>query len=192
MSYCTTDDVKAYLGIASDADDALITVAAAAVRIAINNYTRRIFDADSDSVRYFCSNSELVYGRSLHLGRDGELAEAPASVVIDGTDVTAYVNVYGTLPYRKLFLSSDCPTHWRDYGESDPEEAIAITGKWGYSTEPPDAIKQAAVIWSAFLYQIKDVNPGGVLAQSTDEQRNVAQDNPVHAIALLNPYRRLL
>jgi hypothetical protein len=118
------------------------------------------------------------------------LAAAPTTVEVGGVDVTDAVKVYGTAPYWQLVLSGVSGYSWRDSSDEDPEDAIAITGKWGYSTTPPDDVKQAAIIWSAHLYQIKDAAPDGSIALSTREQQQRVVAIPENVQALLNPYRR--
>lgn len=189
MAYCTLDDVKEYLSITETTDDALIEQSILAAKAAIDRYCGTIFDVSTDSTQHYDCRSSLISGRSLHLGRE-ILAAAPTTVEVGGVDVTDAVKVYGTAPYWQLVLSGVSGYSWRDSSDEDPEDAIAITGKWGYSTTPPDDVKQAAIIWSAHLYQIKDAAPDGSIALSTREQQQRVVAIPENVQALLNPYRR--
>lgn len=190
MAYTTLEDVKAYLGITETTDDAIIESSIAAAKLAIDNYCSTSFDVSDDTTRLFDCRSDLIAGRSLHLDRH-TLAEAPVSVTIDGVNVTDAVKVYGDAPYHELILSGSSGYSWRGmYGSSDPEDAISITGKWGYSTTPPSDVVRAAVIWSSHLYQIKDAAPDGTLSLSTVEEQQRVVAIPVNARELLSPYRR--
>lgn len=188
MAYCTSSDIKAYLGITETADDALIEQSILAAKKAIDQYCNTSFDVATDTTRYYDSTSDLISGRSLHLNRH-TLASPPTTVVVGGVDVTTAVKTYGNAPYWELVLSGTSGYSWRDAGDGDPEDAIAITGKWGYSTTPPEDVKQAAIIWSAHFYQIKDAAPDGTLALSTQEQQQRISAIPSNVVTLLASYR---
>lgn len=187
MAYCTLADIKSYLSISETTDDALIEQAILAAKNAIDNSCRGIaFDVTVDSTRYFSSDSNLICGRALHLGR--EMLAAPATTVtVGGTDVTSAVKVYGMPPYWQLVLSGTSGYSWYDHGTLDPEDAISITGKWGYSSTPPAAVKQAAIIWAAHFYQIKDAAPDGNIALNTLGTQQPVQSMPSNVVTLLTP-----
>jgi hypothetical protein len=188
MTYCTLADVREYLGISDDhtSDDALISQCILAAKQAVDRYTNRVFDASANSTLMYDGNSDLIRGRTLMLGRY-TLASEPTEVLIAETDVTSYVSVANDAPFDMLYIQSSSPKTWSSYDE-DPWASISITGKWGYSTTPPDDVVQAAIIWSAWLYQIKDLNPSGVLSQLSGEQQTRASEIPDRAAMMLYPY----
>jgi hypothetical protein len=189
MSYCDIDEVKRYLGITEDSDDALIEQSILAAKTAIDAYCGLAFDVSDDSTKYFSSRDDGIWGAYLHLGRN-RLAATPTSVSIAGTDVTSdIIPMPNERPITQLYLMSNAPQTWRDSGD-DPAISISITGKWGYSTVAPTDIKQAAVIWAAFLYQQKDAFIDGTVASSSDERRTVIPGVPRGAIHLVAPYKR--
>jgi hypothetical protein len=189
MSYCDIDDVKRYLGITEDSDDALIEQSVLAAKAAIDAYCSTVFDVSTDTTKYFSSRDDGIWGAYLHLGRN-RLASSPASVVIAGTDVTDdIIPMPNERPITQLYLMSNAPQTWRDSGD-DPAISISITGKWGYSTTAPTDIKQAAIIWASFLYQQKDAFIDGTVASSSEERRNVIPGVPRGALHLLAPYKR--
>lgn len=189
MAYCTLDDVKTYLGITETTDDALIETCITAAKAAIDNYCSTAFDVDTDTTRCYNNQSHLIEGRGLHLDRY-TLATAPTMVKLNGVDVTSSVKTY-EVPIYRLVLSGASGLSWRDCSSDyDPEDAIEITGKWGYSVTPPQPIVQACIIWASHLYQIKDAAPDGTLSLSTVEQQQRVVAIPHNAQALLEPYRR--
>jgi hypothetical protein len=189
MSYCDIEDIKRYLGITEDSDDALIEQSILAAKTAIDAYCDTVFDTTEDIPRYFSSRDDGIWGAYLHLGRN-RLAATPTSVSIAGTDVTSdIIPMPNERPITQLYLMSNAPQTWRDSGD-DPAISISITGKWGYSTTAPTDIKQAAVIWASFLYQQKDAFIDGTVASSSEERRNVIPGVPRGAIHLLAPYKR--
>jgi hypothetical protein len=189
MSYCTLEDIKLYLGITEDSDDALIEQSILAAKTAIDSYCSTVFDVSDDSTKYFSSHDDGIFGAYLHLGRN-RLAASPASVVIAGTDVTSdIIPIPNERPVTQLYLMSTSSKSWRDSGD-DPAISIAINGKWGYSTTAPPDIKQAAIIWASFLYQQKDAFIDGTVASSSEERRTVIPGVPRGALHLLAPYKR--
>jgi hypothetical protein len=189
MSYCTLEDIKLYLNITEDSDDALIEQSILAAKAAIDAYCDTVFDVSTDTTKYFSSRGVFIFGAYLHLGRN-RLAASPTSVVIAGTDVTDdIIPMPNERPITQLYLMSNASKTWRDSGD-DPEISIAITGKWGYSTTAPTDIKQAAIIWASFLYQQKDAFIDGTVASSSEERRTVIPGVPRGALHLLAPYKR--
>jgi len=191
MAYCTLADVKAYLGITETTDDALIENAIVTAKQAIDHYTHKVFDVTVDTTKYFSSNTDSISGRSLLLGRH-LLATAPTKVSVGGLDVTSAIKVYGDAPYWSLILSGASGFSWRDSGDVDPEEAIEILGKWGYSTVAPSDVQGAAVIWASHLYQIKDASPDGTLTMNSQEHQQRIVKIPANVQVLLIPYKGVL
>jgi hypothetical protein len=199
MALCSLSDVKTYLGISQSGDDALLQNCIDTARRAIISYCGgRIFDAGpvgeeepAVETRYFNSGTVQISGRSLLIDYH-ELAAAPTAVLLDGTiDLTPHVKVYGNPPYSELILRGDCGYSWRGGGDVDAEDAIEITGLWGYSLSPPTDVKQAAVIWAAHLYQLKDAAPDGTmsaLGSGSDDLHSFVRNIPSNVVLLLRPY----
>lgn len=175
MSLCTVDEVALYLGLDSSDDLALLESLVSAAQGMIERHTGRRFDVETATARYLHATRD-VFGRSLWLG--AELAAAPTSVV-NGNGVTVTSNQYvleprNDAPYYALTLLGSSGVTWTY--TTDPEGAIAVTGKWGYSTTPPAEVKHACVRLAAFLYRQRDnsgdsdraiVTPGGTVKPLT-------------------------
>lgn len=190
MSYCTPDELTAYLGLTESGDNWLLEQLIAAAGKMIERQTGRVFAVEADGERRFNPIVDCR-GRTLFLTHD--LADAPTSVV-NGDGATLAVTDYVTEPRTerpvyalRLLASSGVTWTWG----ADPEDAIRVTGKWGYSVAPPEDIRHACIRLAAFLYRQRD-NAG-------DSDRTiVTQAGLVKPLAMpsdialiLAPYRRL-
>jgi hypothetical protein len=193
MSYCTLAELKKYLSISSDSEDDLLTASLNAATQQITTVTGRCFGVDTETTEYVRSTCDNISpnGRVLYLFIDRkELASAPTKVMVAGTDVTSAIKYYGNPPYDQLVLSKASGYRFDTISdEVDEYENIAITGLFGYSTSIPDDIKQAALIWSAYLYQLKDMQPDDKI-YSTDTSSEQLVSYPSKAIALIEAYRK--
>lgn len=157
MAYCTPGEVMDYLGIESSSDNLLITDLIDAAQDAIDNHTRRTFEAPADTVRYADALGDHIRNLYLFLDGIGELCAITSIVNGDGLAVATgqYITEpRNTTPYTAIKLRGDAGKFWT-YG-TYWEDAITITGRWAYSITPPAAITQACVGLAAFYYRQKD------------------------------------
>lgn len=194
MAYCTIADLKAYLRISSDAEDALLTTVVSAAESTVSDYTNRTFGVDTETTTYLPVSMDNVSdnGRVLYLDHHYiELVEIPTSVFVSGTDVTSAVKVYGDAPITQLILSKASGYRFdgRYDRDTEPEEQVAITGLFGYSAEVPDEIKQATLMIAAHLYQAKDREMDGKV-NVLDREGKASPPLPDVALAILEPYRK--
>lgn len=187
MAYVTAALVRAYLGTTSSGDDTLITALGARAQAAIDTYCHRTFEADTNTTRYFDAVGPHIAGPVLYLDRD--LCAVNTVTNGDGTAVTAYVTEpRNDTPYYALRLKSTAGVTWTY--STDWERAIAISGKWAYSTSAPADIVQAATRLAAFYYRQKDAALQDVTAiEAGVVVRPVAI--PADVLALLGPYKRI-
>lgn len=186
MEYCSLAELKNHLDITEDTDDALLTSAIAAAQEAVNNYCGVAFGVETNTTEYFnyslsCTND----AKYLILARK-RLAEID-TVLVGTNNVTGMVLTKGN-PIHTIVLPRSSGYSFASIGEVDVEEGVAITGKWGYSTDVPAAVKQATILWAAFLYQMKDASPDGTIATSTDGTTLQTGGKPITALAILAPY----
>ena len=90
-------------------------------------------------------------------------------------------------PYYGIKISATSNNSW-EY-TNDPENGIKITGRWGYSIDPPDDIQQATLRLASFYYRQKD-QP---LFDVTTVEAGVTispQGMPIDVKVLLSKYRR--
>jgi hypothetical protein len=155
MAYTTVSDVKLYLGITEDGDDALIKLLIDAAQKAIDGYCHRTFEATADSTRYFDYSSEFVDGAWLIL--NDEICSITTVTNGDNVEVTsAQYTTWprNTTPYTRLRILSNSGKYWTYTDEW--MDAISIAGRWAYSTAADDNIKQACTRLASFYYRQKD------------------------------------
>jgi hypothetical protein len=156
MAYCTLADLRIYVNKETDdtADDTLLEDYADRATAIVGRMTGRTFAADADSTQRFDAVRD-VEGRLLLVRQD--LCSITSVVNGDGNTVpsTAYVTEprRGT-PYYGIRLLGSAGYTWTY--TTDPEDAIAVTGKWGYSTTPPDDVVQATVRLAIYLFRQRD------------------------------------
>lgn len=189
MSYATTADVKAYLGISGSGDDVLLADLTQAAAALIDTYTGRTFAVTSDTTRYIDAIGDHVRGYLLYL--DEDLCQITSVVNGDGTTVTTsqYTTVpRNDTPYRALRLLGSAGLSWTY--STDWEGAIAITGRWGFSIQPPYDIQRACLRLAAFYYRQKDAQ----LADVTAIEAGVVIQTPAmpaEVEGVIKAYRRL-
>jgi len=155
MAYTTLADVKSYLGIptATTADDTLITALIGRAQAIIDRYCDRTFEASADTTRYFTVGVDTD-GGTVYL--DNDLAAITSVTNGDGTTVLATQYVTLGTPFDAIKLLGSAGLFWTLTDDGDAENAIAIVGKWAYSTTAPADVVAACVRLSAYLYRQKD------------------------------------
>lgn len=155
MAYASIADVRAYLNVTSSAEDVLLGAMCARAQAIVDNYTRRTFEADTDTVVRF---NPLVDadGRTLWF-TDRDLAALTTVVNGDGVTIPATAYVFEPSlgpPWFGVTLKFYSGYTWQ--AASDPEDSIALTGRWAFSTTAPADITQATVRLAAWLYRQRD------------------------------------
>lgn len=193
MAYVSVSQVKGWLDLNTSADDALLGDLVGRAQGIIERYTSRVFEVTEDSTKYFDAVEDVEdegAGRVLYLGYS-DLCAITSITNGDGSAVTAYVpQPARTTPYYAIKLKESADS-WTYNG--DPENAIAIVGRWGYSITPPDDIMQATIRLAAWMYRQRDtgadadmtsITAQGVVVQPSAMPRDVMQ--------MLNPYRKVV
>jgi len=195
MSYINVADLKLYRGIDESADDGLLATLIAAAQKAIENYTRRVFEAAADGTRTF-DVATMVTGRTLYLDKDLCAITTITNNADGGVGNTEVLTTshYTTLPrndtpYYAIRLLDSTGKYWRY--TSNSENGVTILGKWAYSTTPPDDIKQACRRLAGYLYQLKDSQVYDMTADIGTGQLIIPKGIPADVKMILDPYRRL-
>lgn len=160
MAYITLADLKRDLGIPADNtdSDAQLTDFLERAQAMIDKECRRKFEADSNTTRYFHA---VEHVRGLELWLDRDLAAIDSITNGDGTEIAS--NQYTVVPINAIAdgkpieairLKRSAGVRWTY--KDDPEEAIAISGKWAYSETAPHDIQQAVFRLAHYLFQQKD------------------------------------
>lgn len=154
MAYTTAALLKTYLGISETTDDTLLGTLITAAQAMIDAHCRQTFEASADTTRYFDPTTQ-VQGRTLFL----DMPLCAITSVTNGNSVVVTSGQYVTeprngTPWHRLTLKSDNAVAWTY--TSAPENAIAIVGKWAYSTTAPADIAQTTIRLAAYLYRQRD------------------------------------
>ncbi len=158
MAYCTTPEVKTYLGITGTSDDALIEALIARAQKMIEGTCRRVFEASGNTVRKFDAVAD-VEDAVLHL--DGDLCSIASITNGDGTIILPadYVTEpRNATPYHAIRLLESSGRTWTYL--ADPENAIEVNGQWAFSATVPESVKQLCIEVAAALYRQR-ANPAG-------------------------------
>jgi len=165
MAYAATSDVKDSLGIPAcdNTDDTLIADYITAAQAIIETECRRVFEVsagtcdDDYSTRHFSMYEDVDENGWLMLDRD--LAVLRTIDTGDGTEYDSADGVWLTdprddAPIHAIKLRADSSLYWTY--TTEPDDDIAIEGKWAYSETPPTDIKHATTRLATWLYRQKD------------------------------------
>lgn len=200
--YITLNDLKGYKGIPIEAmkDDALLLkkIRDAQAFIESPAGSNRRFEA-TEETRYFHADNDRR-GRDLII-EDQDLWEITEIIngdgeIIDERQYKLYPKggrAIGKIRLRQMIRDNDevYPTTWKRDEDDEPEDAISVSGSWGFTKEPPDNIKFACKRLAAWLYDQKDtssepqnpiVTSSGVIIMPSAVPKDI--------MAILRPYRR--
>lgn len=184
--YATLADLTAYLGIdTSTADDGLLSQFLTRAQAAVDGICHRTFEASADSTRHYDYRSVDDY--TLYL--DADLCAITS--VVNGDGITIGAASYTTeprnmTPFYALRLREVVGLAW-DGWNSD----IAVTGRFGYSTQAPADVAHATVRLAAWMYRQKD-NTGSDAPMIAGDVTILPARIPSDVEALLAPYMRRL
>ncbi len=153
--YISVARLKQELDLDSLADDLLLARKIREAQTIIEQATRRVWKATSDTTVKFDAAWD-VEGRTLwfpHL----DLCAITTVVNGDGSVIASdkYVTEpRGETPYYGLTLKGSSGLGWTY--TTDPEDAISITGRWAFSVMPPGDIVDATVRLAGWLYRQRD------------------------------------
>ncbi len=154
-AYCSVADVKTQRSITSTTDDGLISEMIDAVEATIDRISQWIsFAATADATKHIDCDEKHVEGAKLWL--DYPLCQITSVTNGDSVAVAAasYVTLPESSPYYALKLKASTGLSWTY--TTDPEQAITIVGRWGYSTTVPDVIKRLAIDATVAMYGARE------------------------------------
>lgn len=195
MAYTDYTAVKRYLNIdtVNDGDDTLLTTLIARAQAEIDRFCARTFEASTNTVRYFNALTEVDTRDYLTLYLQYDLCSINTITNGDNTTISSGYTTKpkNETPYYAIRLLPSSGLAWTY--EDDPDDAIAISGKWAYSTTAPADIVQATIELTAWMYRRRDnfvdferpqVSPDGTTFVPTAMPRSVC--------AVLEPYKKLM
>jgi len=155
MAYIVLAELKDYLGIVTGEDDALLDLSIDRAVGYIEAQTNRVFEAATATKYYSEFALDPYNSKMLHL--DDDLLTITTLTNGDSSSTTITSSDYTLLPrnstpYHQILLKTNGSSYW----QFDTDCWVSVAGTWGYSTTPPDDIKQAATVLAAYYYHQKD------------------------------------
>ena len=194
MAYATLAQIKDYLDIGADTDDVLLSALIVRAQQAIDSYTGRVFEAETET-RYFERRHVDDTGFILHMDRDlltittlnngGSSSTAIPATEYWLTDANGGRN-YGP-PYHGIRLKVDSTYSW----EFDTDYWVSVAGTWGYSATAPADIVHATLRMVSYYYAQKDAQVFDVTAIPEAGIIQVPQGIPRDVERILQPYVRM-
>lgn len=164
MTICTAEDVKQLANISNDDDDSLIDSLVTRAQTWFETRTHRVFDASTNTTRYFTASTEDNGGHiddtdPLNLILDHDLATVSGMIITNGDGVVVTSGQYtvkpkNSPPFHIIRLLPNSGIAWTY--DDDPDDAIVIAAKWGWSTTPPEDVKYAVIRLATFLFRARD------------------------------------
>jgi len=190
MGYARLGALKTYLGIDHDTsgDDVLLETLLTQASKAIDTYTRRTFEAETET-RYFEAadlddNYTLVVDRDLLTVTTLTNGDDSATVI---PDTEYWLTPRNRTPKQGIRLKADSTYQW----ENDTDYWITVAGTWGYSADPPTDIVHACIRLAAYYYAQKDAQVFDVTANPEAGVITVPQGIPRDVERILGPYCRV-
>src|SRR5512139_67933 len=188
MSYARLSELKIDLGIAYDVttDDVLLQAYLDEATTAIETYTGRTFEAETDT-RYF--EDEAIDGHTLYVDRDlltvTTLTNGDDSATVIPSTEYWLVDRNESPPYYGIRLKSDSTYTW----EFDTDCWVSVLGTWGYSATPPADVKRACKRLAMYYYAQKDAHVFDTTAVPEAGIIQVPQGIPRDVERLLEKYK---
>lgn len=157
MAYPSVNDLLRHLGLTDQNDSVLIAEyrAAAIAYIEGPDGAQRKYQVDADTTRVFDAIRDI---EGLVLELDHDLVSITTLTNGDGVAISASAYVLegpggerNSAPYRRVRLKASSGVQWRYL--TDPEGAISIVGRWGYSVSAPDRAAQWVRELTGWLYR---------------------------------------
>lgn len=153
-TYPTFQDLKLYLGINTDKNDAILVKTLKRAISTFENMCGRSFIPKAE-VRFYDANGEEVISHKRLFIRSGDLISV-SELKIDNEIVPSSEYFFtDAIPHFALSLKASSDFSFKYYSTT-PERTISITGSWGYQDEVPDDVFGAIVRLASWLYQQKD------------------------------------
>lgn len=182
--YCTSASVKQALSD-QDMSDTVLALLIPAVCSGIDKYCHRTFEPVTETRAYDLEDTRIV-----------RLRDDLVSI----TSVTTNAEQTFTAADFLLEPRSGPPYRWLKlkvgktfYYSGTTEEAISITGAWGYKATVPTEVTLAAKLWAGILYNQMDVlgfesvNGGELSAKLVP----LTDAPPAQILALISPLRHI-
>lgn len=174
--YASLDQLKRYLDVQTNDDDALLTDLLNAATAHIDAYTRRHFSPTS-------ATHVLDEQYVLQPDRRWLLLDDDLLAITSISDESGDINVSEVRP-----IPSGAPYRLLEYARWDPP--VTVVGDWGYSATPPADIVYACMRLAAYWYRAKDAQVFDVTMVSDQGALTIPRGIPADVKAVLDRYAR--
>lgn len=192
MAYTTAANVKTYLDIEAETDDALLTALITRAEKWIEDYTGRVFESTGATTRRFTvgvntDGPVLLFDEDCaSISTVTNKADASTTETVSSSEYVTMPRNYG--PYYGIKLLDSSDKDW-DY-QDDPEMGITVSGRWAYSTSPPADIVHATIRLVGYLYRQKDSQVFDTTVIPDAGVITTPAGFPADVRLILEPYRR--
>ena len=184
--YVNLQMIKRFLDIEDDDSDGILLTLIKAASNSIDKFCNRTFALNTSSVaRYFDGKASNV------LFHDDLLTLTTLKFDRDG-DGTYEETISATEPI--LYPANKTPkTYMKLRTEAFPvgNQAVEITGVWGYASAVPDDIVQACIMQVSRLYKRKDTGYAMLIASPELGQYEIYRGIDPDVKMMLMPYKKL-
>jgi hypothetical protein len=199
MAICGLSELKDYIGSTGTSYDSLFNAALAAAEREVLNYCHRStawsgFEASTGLTRYYTEQDVIslpvgaqypsAYTQTVLWLGDADLLSVDTLTNGDATAIssTSYwlePRNRGRGAYRAIRLRSGAAWSWQTDGE------IAITGTWGYSSDPDPAIVGCVKETAKYLIDLRLTQTASITAMPDLGQLTIPQGMPKHVETVL-------
>ena len=191
--YVTTTAYKTYRGITATKDDSLLASLIVRAESQIDNYCHRVFAAPTTAASHYFDAIRDVSDDRRTLYLDDDLYSITTITNNSGTDTVATTHYVpeprNVTPYRSIRLNWLADELWT--WSTSPEDAIVVTGRWGYAGTAPDDIVHATIRLANYMYSQKDASVFDVTVMPEQGVITVPQGMPRDVQIILDPYIKL-
>ena len=188
MAYITTTQAKVRLGVSSTADDATIGMLIDEAQSWFERETGRVF-AGVQETRYYNALADVDdEHQRLWLDRDLIQCTTVRMIAVSTLADSQYIlEPANYTPKYSIKIRTDSTQGW-DFDDY-PEQSIAITGTWGYSTGAPADVRLCMYELVNYLYHERETRIFDVTIVP-GQYISVPQGFPARALRTATYYRK--
>ena len=191
MRYATKEEVKAFMEITTLEKDDILDAMLSGVENFIDNHTQRSFVAGSAAeVRYFAVTDG---GDEFDLDDMISIANLYFSEASDDVWTALAATDYWLMPhnkYPKTWLKLNPNGDWSEFPVGP--RTVKVSGRWGYSVNVPQDIKDIAIALTSRMFRSKDAGMSEGVGMAVIGEYKIGQYMDAKLTSMLAPYRKFM